>query len=123
MMINIKHILFYLLTCKKRFTRRYRHIDRCFNIVCLINRHSLLFSASVSVLVCPIGLLVTGVLTDRLGKRIALQIALIPMTLGWLLLAFADSYRTILVARILLGFPLGKFLTYYFCILSTYQVT
>lgn len=80
-------------------------VNKIFNEKVLFN----IFSASVSVLVCPVGLVVIGVLTDRFGKRIALQIALIPMTSGWLLLSFADSFRTILTARILLGFPLGKF--------------
>lgn len=66
------------------------------------------FLVSVPVLLCPVGLLIIGVLIDNIGKVITLQINLVPMTLSWLLLLFADSYRAIMIARILLGFCFGK---------------
>jgi SP family facilitated glucose transporter-like MFS transporter 8 len=65
--------------------------------------------ASISVLVCPVGLIITGVLTDRIGRKRAIQIVYIPMIISWLLLVFADSYEAILIARIIQGFPFGKF--------------
>lgn len=70
----------------------------------------LFFTASICILVCPIGLLFIGVLTDKYGKRKTIQITLIPMIISWLLLAFANSYATIMIARVILGIPIGKLL-------------
>lgn len=59
---------------------------------------------------CSIGLIVTGILLDKIGRRKALQVMYISIILSWVILTFADSYKTILVARILLGIAFGKFL-------------
>lgn len=74
--------------------------------------HIILFLASVSMLSCPIGLLTIGILVDKIGRRKALQCLYIPMIVSWLTLAFANSYKTILIGKILLGVVYGKF--YYF---------
>lgn len=75
---------------------------------CLLIIIIFFFTASIPFLICPIGLPLIGILTDKYGRRISLQITLIPMTLSWLLLAFADSYTTIIISRSLQGIPLGK---------------
>lgn len=68
-----------------------------------------MFLASISVLVCPIGLIITGILTDKIGRKKAILITYIPMIISWLILVFANSYRAILIARIILGYPFGKY--------------
>lgn len=68
-----------------------------------------MFLASISVLVCPVGLIITGILTDKIGRKKAILIVYLPMIVSWLILAFANSYKAILIARIILGFPFGKF--------------
>ncbi|XP_003245538.1 facilitated trehalose transporter Tret1-like [Acyrthosiphon pisum] len=62
---------------------------------------------SISMLLTPVGLIITGITADRIGRIKALQISFIPMTLSWLTLTFANSYTTIMIGRILLGYPFG----------------
>jgi len=63
----------------------------------------------VPVLVCPIGLLVVGILTDKLGRRKALQIGYLSQIISWLLLTYANSLGTIMIGRTIMGIGLGKF--------------
>lgn len=67
--------------------------------------------ASIPLLVCPTGLVAIGILTDKIGRRKALQVAYIPNILSWLVLAYADSLKTIIIGRILLGTTIGKLLS------------
>ncbi|CAH1732174.1 facilitated trehalose transporter Tret1-like isoform X1 [Aphis gossypii] len=62
---------------------------------------------SITVLICPIGLLMIGILTDKFGRRKTVQIVYIPMALSWLIITFANSYTTILIGKIILGIPFG----------------
>lgn len=82
----------------------------------VIKNKLILFSASISLLACPFGVLISGILMDIIGRKKALQVIYIPMILSWLILAFANSYKTLLIAKILLGIPYGKFL--YICFLN-----
>jgi len=65
--------------------------------------------ASVPMLITPAGLIVIGILTDKIGRRKALQVAYIPICISWLVLANANSYETIIVGRIIMGSCLGEF--------------
>lgn len=76
----------------------------------LHSNYSFLFLASVPTLICPVGLLIVGVLADKFGRRISFQLSFIPLILSWLMLACANSYETILIGRIILGFSFGKLL-------------
>jgi len=71
--------------------------------------YTFFFSASVPILICPIGLLVIGVLSDKIGRRKALQIGYIPLIISWLVLAYANTLKVIMIGRIILGSALGKF--------------
>lgn len=64
--------------------------------------------ASVPILVCPIGLLIIGILTDKVGRRKALQIGYIFLIISWLVLAFANSLTVIMIGRIILGIGIGS---------------
>lgn len=66
--------------------------------------------ASVPLLVCPVGLIGIGILTDKIGRRRALQVAYVPNIISWLVLAYASTFETVIIARILLGTTIGKFL-------------
>ncbi|KAL4105324.1 hypothetical protein QTP88_020572 [Uroleucon formosanum] len=72
-----------------------------------INTEDSSWIASIPILVCPIGLLLIGILTDKLGRRKALQINYIPTIISWLVLAYADSLKLIMIGRIILGIGLG----------------
>lgn len=49
-----------------------------------------------------------GILADLIGRRLTIQLNCIPIILSWLIITFANSYKTILIGRILLGIPFGK---------------
>lgn len=66
------------------------------------------FTASISPLGSPFSLIIFGILSDKIGRRKALQISFVPIITSWLVLALANSYRTILIGRVLLGFTCGK---------------
>jgi len=59
-------------------------------------------------LLAPVGLIITGILADKFGRKKAIQISFIPMILSWLTLMFANSFTTIMIGKILLGYPFGK---------------
>ncbi|VVC43313.1 Major facilitator superfamily domain,Major facilitator, sugar transporter-like [Cinara cedri] len=64
--------------------------------------------ASVSSLVSPLGLLIIGILTDKIGRRRSLQIAFLPIIVAFVILAYSDSYETILIGRIVGGLVFGS---------------
>ncbi|XP_022169574.1 facilitated trehalose transporter Tret1-like [Myzus persicae] len=64
--------------------------------------------ASIPILVCPVGLLIVGILTDKLGRRKALQFGYTPLIISWLILAYANSLKAIIIGRIILGIGLGS---------------
>ncbi|XP_025408098.1 facilitated trehalose transporter Tret1-like [Sipha flava] len=63
--------------------------------------------ASILYLLCPIGLIGTGVLSDNIGRRKALQIAFIPICCSWIVLMYANSAFVIIIARLLMGVSTG----------------
>ncbi|XP_050430138.1 facilitated trehalose transporter Tret1-like [Adelges cooleyi] len=63
--------------------------------------------ASVPNLMCPIGMLITGIIADKIGRRKSLQMTYIPFLLSWGLLAVAQSVNVILITRIIAGYSLG----------------
>jgi len=74
---------------------------------------------------CPIGLLIMGILTDIFGRRKTVQIICVPMGIGWLLITFASSYTTLLIGKIILGIPFGKFNNMLFlkCIIDNHVIS
>lgn len=66
--------------------------------------------ASIPTLICPVGLLVVGILTDKIGRRKALQVAYVPIIVSWIIIAYADSVKTIIIGRVILGTTMGKLL-------------
>ncbi|XP_050439283.1 facilitated trehalose transporter Tret1-like isoform X3 [Adelges cooleyi] len=72
-----------------------------------LNTNQASWIASIPNLVCPIGLLITGILTDKIGRRRAIQTTYIPIITSWWMFAFARSYNVILLARIITGYATG----------------
>ncbi|KAF0764434.1 facilitated trehalose transporter Tret1-like [Aphis craccivora] len=64
--------------------------------------------ASLPVLICPIGLLVLGILSDKFGRRKALQVGYIPIIISWLVLSYSYSLKSIVIARFILGTAFGS---------------
>eukprot|EP00102_Acyrthosiphon_pisum_P023931 XP_016661141.1 PREDICTED: facilitated trehalose transporter Tret1 [Acyrthosiphon pisum] len=62
---------------------------------------------SITMLICPIGLLIIGILTDKFGRRKTIQFICAPMALGWLIITFSNSYTALLIGKIILGIPFG----------------
>ncbi|KAL6261523.1 hypothetical protein P5V15_006611 [Pogonomyrmex californicus] len=63
--------------------------------------------ASVHSLATPVGSLISGPLLDAIGRRGSLQLAAIPLCVGWLVIAFSKSVTTILVGRVVCGVSIG----------------
>lgn len=64
-------------------------------------------SASVHSLATPVGSFISGPLADYIGRRSTLLISVIPIFLGWGVLALAQSYPMLLIGRLLCGFATG----------------
>ncbi|XP_060856992.1 facilitated trehalose transporter Tret1-like [Metopolophium dirhodum] len=121
-MLNFKlnrHLKLALCTCLMSFQQLIVGCSFVFSSIVLsklkeptstikINTEDSSWIASVPILVCPIGLLVIGILTDKLGRRKALQVGYIPLIVSWLVLAYANSLKLIMIGRIILGIGLGS---------------
>ncbi|XP_046617458.1 facilitated trehalose transporter Tret1-like isoform X1 [Neodiprion virginianus] len=59
--------------------------------------------ASIVVLSVPIGALIGGFFTEAIGSLKTIQLAAIPSTIGWIMIALATNVPMILVGRVLTG--------------------
>ena len=50
-----------------------------------------------------------GILADIIGRKYTMLLMVIPLTLGWLLLIFANSLTMFFIGRLILGFTVGAF--------------
>lgn len=72
---------------------------------CLLIIHWI--TASVHSLASPIGSFASGPLMDRIGRRHTLIVAMIPLIMGWTLIATANSHTLLLIGRFLAGLSGG----------------
>lgn len=66
-----------------------------------------LFIATCAYIAQPIGALLSGPLSDRIGRRKTLLLLTIPLTITWIVLGFAQSFPLICVGFTLIGFCMG----------------
>lgn len=66
-----------------------------------------MFTASVHSLAAPVGSFASGPLMDYFGRRPTLMISIVPLILGWTLLATATNHIFLLVGRMLAGMSVG----------------
>lgn len=64
-------------------------------------------AASLGVISNPIGALLGGMMVDAVGRRLLLQSIVLPNLLGWLVIAFAETYVFLCVGRFITGFTIG----------------
>lgn len=64
-------------------------------------------TASVHSAATPLGSLVSGLLMDRCGRKLALQIASIPLIIGWTLIGFSPNHGILLLGRLVAGVSAG----------------
>lgn len=62
---------------------------------------------SSTIALAAVGAACSGKLNDLLGRRLSLIIGCFVFTLGALLMAIADSYETLLVGRMVVGYAVG----------------
>lgn len=55
----------------------------------------------------PIGALLSGPLSDRIGRRKTLLMLTIPLTITWIVLGFAQSFTLICIGFTIIGFCMG----------------
>ncbi|XP_049846959.1 facilitated trehalose transporter Tret1-like [Schistocerca gregaria] len=65
------------------------------------------WTASVLVLVVPIGALLGGILMEAYGRLNAIKMAAIPCAAGWILVAVGQSFLPIFIGRVLTGISGG----------------
>ncbi|CAH0555937.1 unnamed protein product [Brassicogethes aeneus] len=63
--------------------------------------------ASVHSAATPFGSLLSGLLMDRCGRKLALQIASMPLILGWILIGLANNHGLLLLGRLVAGLSAG----------------
>lgn len=66
------------------------------------------FAASLPLLLCPIGSLVFGYLSDRFGRKLSLQLTYVPLLISWSLLSNAACLKDIYIGRLLSGLATGE---------------
>lgn len=67
----------------------------------------LIFTATCAYIAQPIGALLSGPLSDRIGRRKTLLLLTIPLTITWIVLGFAQSFPLICIGFTLIGFCMG----------------
>ncbi|VVC36029.1 Major facilitator superfamily domain,Major facilitator, sugar transporter-like [Cinara cedri] len=73
-----------------------------------LNANEASWIASIPSLISPLGLLIIGILTDKIGRRKAFQISFIPIIVSFLILAYSNTYETILIGRTVGGLIFGS---------------
>ncbi|XP_017780645.1 PREDICTED: facilitated trehalose transporter Tret1 [Nicrophorus vespilloides] len=63
--------------------------------------------ASVHSASTPLGSLLSAVLMEKVGRKLTLQVSAVPLIVGWLLIAFAQSHNAILLGRLIAGMSAG----------------
>ncbi|XP_063229122.1 LOW QUALITY PROTEIN: facilitated trehalose transporter Tret1-like [Bacillus rossius redtenbacheri] len=63
--------------------------------------------ASIHSAATPVGSLLSGLVADRFGRRLALQAAALPYAAGWVVMALARSHAAVIAARVVCGFSVG----------------
>lgn len=66
------------------------------------------FTASLGVISNPIGALLGGMMVDAVGRRLLLQSIVLPNLVGWLVIAFSETYIFLCIGRFITGFTIGK---------------
>ena len=56
----------------------------------------------------PIGALLGGMMVDAVGRRLLLQSIVLPNLVGWLVIAFSETYIFLCVGRFITGFTIGE---------------
>ncbi|KAF2905255.1 hypothetical protein ILUMI_00921 [Ignelater luminosus] len=75
-----------------------------------INDSDLKWIGSCATLGAMIMCFPTGIMCDKLGRKLALLLLTIPFVAGWLLIAFANSVLMIYIGRFITGMATGAFL-------------
>jgi MFS family permease len=87
-----------LCTCKELSwpSKNLRHFVHCY-----------LFTVSIYIGAASVGCLLSGITMDLWGRRLAVQIAIFSMCIGFLLIAVSTSYPLMLVGMAECGFGKG----------------
>ncbi|XP_025834657.1 facilitated trehalose transporter Tret1-like [Agrilus planipennis] len=64
--------------------------------------------ASITTLVIALTSLTCGPVMDRIGRLNCIKISIIPITVGWVLIALAKSTTMLLIGRVFVGISGGK---------------
>lgn len=65
------------------------------------------FSASMHSAATPLGSLLSGILMDCYGRKMAVQLSSLPLIVGWVFIAFAPNHALLLAGRLIAGISVG----------------
>lgn len=68
-----------------------------------VTKNEVAWIASIIVIIVPVGSIVGGFIMDSIGRLNTIKLAVIPVTIGWILIAQANSVTMILFGRVLTG--------------------
>lgn len=77
------------------------------NSTVYVDREAGSWIASIHSLATPIGSLLSGPLLEMLGRRNSLQLATVPLCIGWLVIGFSKNVVAILIGRVVCGISVG----------------
>ncbi|XP_069698843.1 facilitated trehalose transporter Tret1-like [Periplaneta americana] len=77
--------------------------------------------ASIYSMGMPLGNIIGGSLTDRLGRRMTLRLSQLSYILGWILLATAQSHQMVIAARFILGIARGMIVDTVFILMDEHS--
>lgn len=75
--------------------------------------------ASLGVISNPIGALLGGMMVDAIGRKLLLQSIVLPNLVGWLVIAFSETYVFLCIGRFITGFTIGMSTVSYIYVVET----
>ena len=89
-------------------SNRIPHVINGPNPKCFLSTYiTFILTASVHSAATPFGSFISGFMMDKWGRRRVLQICVLPLALGWVIIALAQSHVLILAGRVVAGMAVG----------------
>lgn len=63
--------------------------------------------ASIHSAATPLGSFVSGIMMDRYGRKLTLQLGILPLILGWIIISATGNHAWLLVGRLIAGTSIG----------------
>lgn len=92
------------LLLRRQCQRNIKSFSKRCNFQCIFMFN---ITASIHSAATPLGSLLSGVFMDNCGRKLTLQIASLPVIVGWTMIAFSRSHIVLLLGRLIAGISVG----------------